>query len=168
MHANYLKTIAQLTAPFYMIPANIYKSGTADDAQVLQGIKMDEDHYLRMFPVWQAYRGNNSIILSSGIGLAAANQLIKDPELKNISQSQLEWVIGKNPFNQSLMYGEGYDFTPQYAAYTGDIVGGIPVGIQSRADNDVPYWPAAVLHNYKEIWGQPAFRFLELLDYIDF
>lgn len=92
LHANYLKTIAQLTAPYYMIPANVYKlSGKEEaDAQVLNGIKMDDDHYLRMFPVWTSHRGNNANILSFGIGLAAANQLLKDPEMHNIAQSQLE------------------------------------------------------------------------------
>jgi hypothetical protein len=167
LHANYLKTIARVTAPYYMIPANVYATGTAEDIQVRQGMKMDDNHYLRMFPVWQAYRGNSSIMLSSGIGLAAANQLLKDPDMKSISQSQLEWQVGKNPFSQSLMYGEGYNFSPQYAVFSGDVVGGLPVGIQTYAERDVPYWKAPVLHNYKEIWGQPAFRFLELIDYLN-
>jgi len=145
----------------------VYKLGTSEEGQVSQGLKMDDDHFLRMFPVWQANRGNTSIILSSGIGLAAANQLLKDPEMKSIAQSQLEWVVGKNPFGQSLMFGEGYDFSPQYAVFTGDVVGGLPVGIQTRADYAVPYWPAAVLHNYKEIWIHPSNRWLELLYYLD-
>ncbi|MCJ7449347.1 MAG: glycoside hydrolase family 9 protein [Bacteroidales bacterium] len=167
LHANYLKTIAQLTAPYFMIPANIYKlNGTADDAQILQGVKLDDNHYLRMFPVWQAFRGNSSVILSPGIGLASANQLLKDPEMHKIALSQIEWMQGKNPFSQSLMYGEGYYFTPQYAVFTGDVVGGLPVGILTRDDLDIPYWKASVLHNYKEIWGQPAFRMLELLAYL--
>ena len=166
LQANYIKTISQQTAPYYMIPANVYKLGTAEDAQVRQGIKMDDNHYLRMFPVWQAFRGNASIMMSSGISLAAANQLLKDPEMKSIAAAQLEWTVGKNPFSQSIMYGEGYNFTPQYAVFTGDVVGGLPVGILTNAERDVPYWKAAVLHNYKELWGQPAFHFLELLDYI--
>lgn len=166
LQANYIKTISQQTAPYYMIPANVYKLGTAEDVQVRQGIKMDDNHYLRMFPVWQAFRGNASIMMSSGISLAAANQLLKDPEMKSIAEAQLQWTVGRNPFSQSIMYGEGYNFSPQYAVFTGDVVGGLPVGILSNAERDVPYWKAAVLHNYKEIWGQPAFHFLELLDYI--
>lgn len=166
LQANYLKTISQLTAPYYMIPANVYKLGTSEDSQVRLGVKMDDNHYLRLFPVWQAFRGNTSIMLSSGISLASANQLLKDPEMKSISQSQLEWVVGKNPFNESLMFGEGYNFTPQYAVFTGDVVGGLPVGILTNSERDVPYWKTSVLHNYKEIWGQPAFHFLELLDYL--
>ncbi len=167
LHANYLKRIAQLTAPYYMIPANIYRlTGTEDDAQILQGIKLDENHYLRMFPVWQAFRGNSSVILSPAQGLASANHLLEDPEMHSVALAQLEWMQGKNPFSQSLMYGEGYDFTPQYAVFTDDITGGFPVGILTRDDLDIPYWKAAVLHNYKELWGQPAFRMMELLYYL--
>jgi hypothetical protein len=166
LQANYVKTIAQFTAPYYMIPANVYKTGTNEDIQVRQGVKMDDTHFLRMFPVWQAFRGNSSIILSSGITLAAANQLLKDPEMKSIAQSQLEFLVGKNPFSESLMYGEGYNFSPQYAAFTGDVTGGLPVGMLTYAERDVPYWKTSVLHNYKEIWGQPGFHFMELLDYI--
>ena len=167
-YANYLKRIAQLTAPYYMIPANIYRlNGTEDDAQILKGIKLDENHYLRMFPVWQAFRGNSSVILSPAQGLASANRLLKDTEMHSVALAQLEWMLGKNPFSQSLMYGEGYDFTPQYAVFTDDIVGGLPVGILTRDDLDIPYWKASVLHNYKELWGQPAFRMLELIYYLN-
>jgi len=167
LHANYLKRIAQFTAPYYMIPANIYRlNGTEDDAQILQGIKLDENHYLRIFPVWQAFRGNSSVILSPAQGLASANRLLKDTEMHSVALAQLEWMQGKNPFSQSLMYGEGYDFTPQYAVFTDDIVGGLPVGILTRDDLDIPYWKASVLHNYKELWGQPAFRMMELIYYL--
>jgi hypothetical protein len=167
LYANYLSTTAKVTSPYNMFPANIYKlNGTADDVQILQGFKLDDNHYLRMFPVWQAFRGNSSVILSQGIGLASANQLINDPEMHSVSLAQLEWMLGRNPFNQSLMYGEGYSFSPQYAAFTGDITGGLPVGILTRDDLDVPYWKTSVLHNYKELWGQPAFRILELIDYL--
>ncbi len=167
LHADYLKTIARLTSPYFMIPANIYKlNGSEDDAQIVNGLKLDDEHYLRMFPVWQAFRGNSSVILSPATGLASANRLIKNPEMHKIALAQAEWMHGKNPFSQSLMYGEGYDFSPQYAVFTGDIVGGYPVGILTRDDLDIPYWKASVLHNYKELWGQPAFRMMELLYFL--
>jgi len=167
LHANYLKDIARFTAPYYMIPANVYKTGTAEDAQILNGVKMDETHYLRMFPVWTEHRGNNANVLSFGIGLAAANQILKDPEMQRIAQAQLEWVVGKNPFNQSEMFGEGYNFSTQYAAFPGDVTGGLPVGIETKLDSDIPYQPAAVLHNYKEIWIHPSSRWLVLMDYLN-
>jgi len=65
------------------------------------------------------------------------------------------------------MYGEGYDFSPQYAVFTGDVTGDLPVGILTKGDRDVPYWKASVLHNYKEIWVHPSYRWLELLDCMD-
>jgi len=168
LYAGYIKTIAQLTAPYYMIPANIYKlNGTEDDRQIINGIRLDENHYLRMFPVWQAFRGNSSVILSQANGIASANRLLKDPQLREIALSQMEWMQGKNPFSQSLMYGEGYNFSPQYAVFTDDIVGGLPVGILTRDDLDIPYWKMPVLHNYKELWGQPAFRMMELMYYLN-
>lgn len=164
LYTEYIKTTAKLTDPYYMIPANIYKlKGTEDDKQIMNGLKLDDEHYLRMFPVWHAFRGNSSIMLSPATGIASANFLLNDPELHKIALAQLEWMVGKNPFNQSLMYGEGYNFSPQYAVFTGDIVGGLPVGILTRDDLDIPYWKAAVLHNYKELWGQPAFRMMELM-----
>lgn len=167
LHAGYLKTISRSTAPYHMMPANIYKmNGSEDTLQIKQGLRLDEDHYLRMFPVWHEFRGNSSVILSQGIGLAAANQILNDPELHRIALAQVEWMQGKNPFSQSLMYGEGYDFSPEYAVFTDDVTGGLPVGILTREDLDIPYWKASVLHNYKEIWGQPAFRMMELLWYL--
>jgi hypothetical protein len=61
------------------------------------------------------------------------------------------------------MYGEGYDYAPQYTAMSGDMVGTLPVGIQTRANNDVPYWPAANCYNYKEVWVHPSSRWLWLM-----
>jgi hypothetical protein len=164
IYGDYLKAITQYTAPYYMIPANIYRlTGGDDDVQIREGVRLDSLHYLRMFPVWHAFRGNSSVILSPATGLAAAGKLLNDPEMIRIAQAQAEWMQGKNPFSQSLMYGEGYRFSPQYAVFTGDITGGYPVGILTRDDLDVPYWKYAVLHNYKELWGQPAFRMMELI-----
>jgi hypothetical protein len=46
---------------------------------------------------------------------------------------------------------------------SGDIVGGLPVGIQTRGDNDVPYWPVQSTWTYKEIWQNPAARWMFLM-----
>ncbi len=167
LYANYLKNTAQLTAPYYLVPARLYKLGSDEDIQIKQGIKMDDQYYLRIFPVWTQFRGNSSIVLSQGIGLACANQILNDPEIKSICEAQLQWMVGRNPFCQSLMYGEGYDFAPQYSAACGDIVGGIATGIQTHGDNDIPYWQATIFPNYKEIWVQPSTKWLELLELLD-
>ena len=61
------------------------------------------------------------------------------------------------------MYGEGYDFTPLYTPSSGDMVGGLPVGIQTREDNDVPYWPVQATWTYKETWVHPVARWVWLM-----
>ena len=164
LYAEYLKSLSSLTAPYYMMPANVYKLNSADNAQIRLGIPMDENYYLRMFPVWEASRGNSPVILSYAIGLAQANKILKEESIDKICQSQLEWIVGKNPFNQSIMYGEGYNYSPLFSAPCGDIVGGIPVGIQTKGDSYTPYWQPAVLYNFKEVWVHVSSRWLYLLE----
>jgi hypothetical protein len=71
---------------------------------------------------------------------------------------QLQWVLGGNPFSQSLMYGEGYDYQPLFAYCSRDLTGALPVGMDSR--NDSPYWPAENRATYKEMWVVPVSRML--------
>jgi hypothetical protein len=61
------------------------------------------------------------------------------------------------------MFGEGHDYAPQYTAMSGDITGSLPVGIQTRKNLDVPYWPAANCYNYKEVWVHPSSRWLAIM-----
>src|SRR5208337_67873 len=68
-----------------------------------------------------------------------------------------------NPFSQSTMYGEGYDFPPLYAPFPGNIAGALPVGLQTRGDSDVPYWPVQSTWTYKEVWVHPVGRWIWLM-----
>jgi hypothetical protein len=61
------------------------------------------------------------------------------------------------------MWGEGYDYPPQYTAMSGDIVGALPVGIQSHRNADAPYWPTENCHNWKEVWVHPVGRWIWLM-----
>jgi len=81
----------------------------------------------------------------------------------DLTQRQLQWVVGLNPFSQSMMYGEGYRFAPQYTPVSGDIVGGLPVGIQTNRDADVPFWPPENCYNWKELWINPTARWLGIM-----
>jgi hypothetical protein len=47
------------------------------------------------------------------------------------------------------------------------MVGGLPVGIQTRGVEDVPYWPVQSTWTYKEIWGHPATNWIWLLSAIE-
>ena len=61
------------------------------------------------------------------------------------------------------MYGEGYNFAPHFAYCLKDVVGALPVGMDSMS-GDRPYWPGANTEaTYKEIWVEPVSRLLGTL-----
>jgi hypothetical protein len=166
LYSQYLKTIAKFTEPYSVLPASIYRDSDylqvpesrreSFRQQVLNGIPLGKGHYLRLFPVWMDYRGHFGTILPQAQALSNAAHLRGDLDSARLSEHQLEWVIGRNPFAQSTMWGEGHDFAPQYTPSSGDMVGSLPVGIQTRGDKDLPYWPVQNTWTYKEVWVHPV------------
>ena len=180
LYTDYLKRIATTTAPYNVLPAYVYRAGdelkevpdsgarhmgtrAAYRAQVLAGMPMGGEWYLRALPVWFARRGNYGILLSQTKALSAAGRLLGDTAALDLAHKQLQWVVGRNPFTQSTMYGEGYDWAQQYSVSSGDFVGTLPVGMQSRGNTDLPYWPSQNMYVYKEVWVHPNARWLWLL-----
>jgi hypothetical protein len=82
----------------------------------------------------------------------------------DLASQQAQWVVGRNPFTQSTMYGEGYDWAQQYSVSSSDFVGSLPVGMQSRGVTDLPYWPSQNMYVYKEVWVHPSARWLWLME----
>ncbi len=173
LYSEYLKTIAKYTEPYSVMPASVYTDSEylhvpesrkeSFRKQVLNGVPLGKGHYLRLFPVWMDYRGHFGTILPQAQALVSAAHLRGDLPSAQLSEHQLEWIIGKNPFSQSTMWGEGHDFAPLYTPSSGDMVGALPVGIQSRGENDAPYWPVQNTWTYKEIWVHPVARWVWLL-----
>lgn len=183
LFGNYLKNIMQYVEPYGMVPSGIYhidevkdsvnfytvqvgiRSGADKDfkEQLENGVKLDKEHYLRVFPVWFSFRGNVAVHLSTGKAAALCGKFLKDKELMNIAEQQLFWVVGKNPFGQSLVYGEGSNYGQQYTALPGETVGEIPVGMQSYFNEDTPYWPQFNTATYKEVWGSSAAKWFLLI-----
>ncbi len=166
LYAEYLKTVATYTAPYGVLPASIYEADEYRSVpegrresfreQVLNGLPLGDGHYLRRFPVWLDYRGHFGTVLPQAIALVSAAGLRTDPEAAALAQDQAEWIVGRNPFAQSTLYGEGHDFAPLYAPFPGHIAGALPVGIQTRGNRDVPYWPVQSTWTYKEVWVHPV------------
>jgi Glycosyl hydrolase family 9/Cellulase N-terminal ig-like domain len=173
LYSEYLKAIANYTEPYGVMPSSIYRDdeylhvpeGRKESfrQQVLNGVPLGEGHYLRLFPVGMDYRGHFGTILPKAQALTAAAHLRGNLQLAQLAERQLAWIIGRNPFAQSTMWGEGYDFTPLYSPLSGDMVGALPVGIQTRAENDVPYWPVQSMWTYKEVWVHPVGRWIWLM-----
>lgn len=178
-YAAYQKRAASTTEPYAVLPAYVYHADEhlqmpqtlkrydatreAYREQVLEGMPMGDGYYLRAFPVWFSRRGNYGVLLSQAKALAAAGRLRGDAEALALAEKQAQWIVGRNPFAQSTMYGEGYDWSQQYSVSSGDIVGALPVGMQSRGAGDEPYWPTQNMYVYKEVWTHPVSRWMWLI-----
>jgi len=173
LYSQYLKAAARYSEPYGVMPASIYQADEYRSVpesrresfrkQVLNGVPLGQGHYLRLFPVWMDYRGHFGTILPQAQAILNAAHLRGDLDAATLAQHQAEWIIGRNPFSQSAMYGEGYDFAPLYAPFPGNIVGALPVGIQTRGEQDVPYWPVQSTWTYKEVWVHPVGRWIWLM-----
>ena len=180
LHSEYQKAGARTTEPYGVLPAYVYRDNEylqrpekgaqhmetreAFREQVLNGMPMGGGYYLRAFPVWFARKGNFGILLSQAKALSAAARLRRDKAAEDLAQRQAQWIVGRNPFTQSTMYGEGYDWAQQYSVSSGDFVGSLPVGMQSRGNTDLPYWPSQNMYVYKEVWVHPSARWLWLME----
>lgn len=179
LYADYQKKTAETTAPFNVLPAYVYREGGEVEvpvsgalhgatresyrAQVREGMSMGDGWYLRAFPVWFARRGNYGILLSQAKALSASARVRGDSVAMDLAQRQAQWLVGRNPFVQSMMYGEGYDWSQQYSVSSGDFVGSLPVGMQSRGLTDLPYWSTQNTYVYKEVWVHSTSRWLWLM-----
>jgi hypothetical protein len=184
-YSEFLKTLAEFTAPYGVFPASLYRddehlqmpampprgrfagyAGATRESfrrQVINGVNMGGGYYLRRFPVWFMIRGHFGVLLTKTKALSCASRLRGDLEAANLAERQLQWMVGSNPFAQSTMYGEGYDYVPHYSAMSGQIVGSLPVGIETLLDHDEPYWSVHNHMNSKETWVYPVTHWLSVL-----
>ena len=178
LYSEYQKASVAATEPYAVLPAYVYRESdylriVEGDRyqsnrelyreQVLQGLPMGDGYFLRAFPVWFQRRGNYGVLLSQAKGLSEAAHLRGDWAAADLAQRQLQWVVGRNPFAQSTMWGEGYDFAQQYSVSSGDIVGSLPVGVMTRGNRDLPYWPSQNTYVYKEVWVHSSARWFWLM-----
>lgn len=184
LYAGYLKGLMPYTAPYGMLPSGVYHAEEYKDTanfyalhlfpptnaqelyteQLKQGEPLDKEHYVKRFPVWfNIFNGNTAIHLSMGKAAALCGKFLNDNELLKIGREQLYWTVGKNPFGQSLIYGEGYRYPQLNNFSTGQTTGAIPVGIRTLGNTDMPYWPQTNNACYKEVWVTSAGKWLSLL-----
>jgi hypothetical protein len=168
----FMKRGSQIAAPYYMLPSSVYSKTeimAETDPQLREdnlrqfndGTPLNKEYTLKTFPIWRniQFHGGTNVQLSGTWALAEASRLRNDPEGMKLVGKQLQWIFGKNPFGQSLMYGVGYDFKPQFAVCLKDVVGSLPVGIDCMS-GDKPYWSSSNYYTFDEMWVEPVSRFL--------
>lgn len=179
-YGDYLEYLQQFTQPYPMIASGLYRDDEYQDKdsfykqhllvdqsaekefgkQLQKGIRVAPHLYVKRFPVWFSFRGNNGVILSMAQGAAVLGKILQRPRLSDLANQQLEWIIGFNPFGQSMMYGAGYNYPSQYSVSSGEMVGELPVGIETQGNEDVPYWPNFSNATYKEVWISNAGKWI--------
>ncbi|MEO5893164.1 MAG: glycoside hydrolase family 9 protein [Ferruginibacter sp.] len=181
-YADYLHDILTVIEPYGILPAAVYELNNADfsgiyhegdkvgmpsmeeyNAQVKNGVHLGGDFYLRRFPVAYQFRGFHAILMGKAKAAFILSDLLNDKALRDIATRQLEYIVGYNPFAMSTIYGDGYDYPPLYGAYAGDVVGAVPVGIETFENDDEPYMPMQVNATYKEIWTHTTAGVIGLL-----
>lgn len=182
-YGDYLLYLTKYTYPYPMIPSGIYGKDEALDKesfhkqhlltgeeakdeyleQLKLGHQVSDDYYIKKFPVWFSFKGNNAILLSMGKSASLIGKRFNNHKLIELAEGQLQWMVGMNPFCQSLVYGQGYNYPQQYSVLTGEMVGEMPVGIQTFLNEDEPYWPQFNNATYKEVWVGLAGKWLSIL-----
>ena len=182
LYRNYVLESIKYTKPYYLLPGHIYHVDKInlnhytvpykmdkDVAmkilvdQVKSGIDLGNGWYLRIMPIAISRRGFHATLLSKTKGVSMIGKVLNDKDLRLTAISQLEWILGKNPFASSTMYGEGHNYHPLYVAFSRQMVGALPVGIKTKDHLDNPYWPTINNAVFKEIWGHTTGKYLWVL-----
>lgn len=183
LYREYVLSTMKYTAPYNLVPGHVYildkineerftipkDYGTIEEGmeilrnQIKNGIKINDTTYLRIFPIAVQRRGFHATLLSKTKAVSLIAKTLNDEKLRQIAHDQLAWVLGKNPFASSTMYGEGYNYHPLYVAFSRQMVGALPVGIMTKGDEDLPFWPTRTHAVYKEIWGHTTGKYLWVL-----
>ena len=74
--------------------------------------------------------------------LAAVADVARDPAAEAMAQRCFQWMLGRNPFSRSQVWGVGYRYReqPHYVATHAEMPGSIPCkGIDGRLDGDGQY-----------------------------
>jgi len=97
---------------------------------------------------WQT--GNNATVAGYGVAMVYLAEILGEPWLRRLAQRQLDWVLGVNPFDASMMLGVGRNQPPTYTSKEilppiPDIVGAVlqgPIGDDRDRPIIVPgYYP---------------------------
>jgi len=116
------------------------------------------DYWYRYFmqPGSNWWVGVNANIASAGVGLVRASKILGDPSLRAVAQSQLDWIVGCNPFYASTVVGIGHNHPPEFInggefkPATPRLPGAVMNGLGGTAD-DQPFLGDGI-YNVSEYW----------------
>ena len=169
IHSEYFTKQNKGTTPYDLSPIAVYKDTdyllAAESLQaetkrmIEEGTKIDDNFYLRHFPICPyVTNGTSGNTSQNGTISACTAQIRGDLESEEIAQKQLQWVLGRNPFSKSMAYDIGYDYHNFLNFSKGAMVGGFALGIDSL-HHDSPYWSSSAYFTSKEPYVGTTYRF---------
>jgi len=142
--------------PFGLLPYALYDAPPADHPGWLYR-RIGERLYYRYFLAENTF-GNNARSALSAAALAAAARVLARPELMDDAYRLLEWILGANPFQMSLMNGVGVLQPCALSFQMGNIPGGVTFGIHGD-EHDLPRYDNPWLC-HDEYYGYQTSQFL--------
>ena len=115
--------------PYRALPACIFARNETDRF----GRPLAGDLCFRYFPA--EAEGNNLWLANAGSRLALCARALGQPRWAVYGQKQLEWILGFNPHEESMMTGLGYSRAAVFSFYVGQIPGGVINGYTGTADD---------------------------------
>jgi hypothetical protein len=96
--------------------------------------------------------------------LAAAGGLLARPEWTHAALDQVHWLLGRNPFNASLVTGVGYGHPVPHSRFQGTIPGGVMNGPRGTPE-DEPFLDLDLRIDWgsTEYWNLPLANLLQAL-----
>jgi hypothetical protein len=154
---------ARYGAPDIAPPAEAPSVAVDLDAELAAAVRLGPEEWLRTFPIAedQVFHGAGVIQLARALALATTSRLKGDQALHDLARLQLDWMLGRNPFGASFVYGVGQRYASFMLQWTDDFVGAMPVGMDSRRDQ--PFWPHTCHMTSREMWVVPVARMLALV-----
>jgi len=140
-------------SPYRIVPFGVFRGHPSSEHYRPLGGELTYRFFMptKGNPEWL---GLNSHLLSHALLLATASRYFGRPYYRDLAYSQLEWVLGSNPFGASLVTGLGHRNPPPYSRFAGPIPGGIMNGICGDAE-DEPILDQVTSHTYQtgEYWS---------------
>lgn len=157
---DYLLPLANKNA-FMILPHALWQGNFNNQSRMI-----GDGLYFRYFkgpPEYDFFSGRSATICGLGAGLAKAGELFENDVYKKYAWKQLDWILGCNPFDRTLITGIGYNQLPFYRGTSGliPIDGGVMNGITGTED-DIPEEPNNSFSS-SEYWIPNNAHFLLLL-----
>lgn len=165
---RYVNPLAALT-PFGAIPFGVYGKATSEG----ELYRPWRDGYLFRFfmPAHHHQRINHGLSghwTSWAHALALAGAVLEEARCTELAWKQLQWLVGANPFNSSLISGVGYNNPMPHSRFFGTCPGGFCAGfIGSAEDQPLLDLDGDAQWNTTEYWMTPLSNALMALSLLN-